>query len=397
MRIAVVGFVPERLRDAMSIRNRTGKDLADAIGIKDNTISRYLTGTTKPDPQIFLRLAKELNVDESYLIRPLPPQEGSALFYRSLAAATKRARQKAEVRNRWLRESWAYLNEYVKFPDSTFPDLGLSNDPTEISNEDIERAAEELRRLWALGIGPIADMIALVETHGGIVARTSLDSPKLDAFSQWGNPENRPFIILNADKRAAVRSRWDCAHELGHMVLHRRVDRAYLWRSEIFKHAEAQAHRFAGAFLLPAQSFGRNIYVPTWSALVAQKRIWHVSIAGMLKRMQDLHLINTETATRVWQSYSRSGMRRGEPLDNELQPERPDALRRSCEIVMRSKGVSREQLLQILPFDEYELQGLLGMPIGFSKPLTPSLRVSEPSETSTSEDARVLPFRRSAN
>lgn len=41
---------------------------------------------------------------------------------------------------------------------------------------------------------------------------------EIDAFSLWR--DDRPYIFLNTSK-SAERSRFDAAHELGHLVLHR--------------------------------------------------------------------------------------------------------------------------------------------------------------------------------
>lgn len=397
MRVGVEGFDAGRFRDALSIRDRTGKDFAATLGISEMTVSRYLNGTSKPEPLVFVRMANELQLPESYFIRPSVGHEGSPVFYRSLAAATKRARGKAEVRNRWLRESWAYVNQYVSFPTVSIPEFDLPPDPAAISSEEIETIAAKVRRAWGLDAGPISNMVALLEAHGAVVSRVNLGAPKLDAFSQWGVPEYRPFVVLNGDKATAVRSRWDAAHELGHMVIHRAVSPTLLRRPEIHKLAEQQAHRFAGAFLLPADSFGRSVYVPALSSLLVQKRIWRVSIAAMLYRMKSLKLISEDHATRVWQSYSRSGMRLREPMDDELQPEQPEVLRRSFEMVMAERNLSVQQLLEVLPFDIFELQSLLGMPLGFSRNDAPMLSLRSDSKAIQEpgpEGTQVIPFRR---
>ncbi|MBK8210507.1 MAG: ImmA/IrrE family metallo-endopeptidase [Rhodospirillales bacterium] len=43
----------------------------------------------------------------------------------------------------------------------------------------------------------------------------------VSAFSFWEG--GHPFIFLGADKQSAARSRFDAAHELGHLILHRGV------------------------------------------------------------------------------------------------------------------------------------------------------------------------------
>ncbi|MCH6544747.1 MAG: ImmA/IrrE family metallo-endopeptidase, partial [Deltaproteobacteria bacterium] len=75
----------------------------------------------------------------------------------------------------------------------------------------------------------------------------SAETSAVDAFSFWHGA--RPCIFLNPSKRSASRSRFDIAHELGHLVLH--ADAAP--GSPIH---EKEANAFASAFLLPRETFG---------------------------------------------------------------------------------------------------------------------------------------------
>lgn len=75
----------------------------------------------------------------------------------------------------------------------------------------------------------------------------------IDAYSLWTNKE-RPFIILGNLKRSAVRRNFDIAHELGHLLLHYKVEFTNLNRKE-HKAIENEANLFAGCFLLPEKAF----------------------------------------------------------------------------------------------------------------------------------------------
>lgn len=80
------------------------------------------------------------------------------------------------------------------------------------------------------------------EAHVVRVFSLSRDCPEVDAFSFWDR--GVPFVLLSTEK-TAERGRFDAAHELGHSVLH---------GEEQMPHgpqAEAEAHRFAAAFLMP--------------------------------------------------------------------------------------------------------------------------------------------------
>src|SRR6476646_6900902 len=66
----------------------------------------------------------------------------------------------------------------------------------------------------------------------------------VDAFSVRFT--RRPLILLTDDKSNYVRSRFDAAHELGHLVMHAKAD-------PNDRSIERQAHDFAASFLLPAE------------------------------------------------------------------------------------------------------------------------------------------------
>ena len=49
-----------------------------------------------------------------------------------------------------------------------------------------------------------------------------MENEKIDAFSFWNG--NRPFIFMASDKESVARHRYDLAHELGHLILHKWVE-----------------------------------------------------------------------------------------------------------------------------------------------------------------------------
>ena len=61
-------------------------------------------------------------------------------------------------------------------------------------------------------------MISLLESKGIRTFSLSDEAQEVDACCQWIN--DRPFIFLNISK-SSERCRFDAAHELGHLVMHR--------------------------------------------------------------------------------------------------------------------------------------------------------------------------------
>ena len=68
---------------------------------------------------------------------------------------------------------------------------------------------------------------------------------------------------MASEKEAGIRIRFDAAHELAHLVLHRWIEQAELADPKTLKRIEAEADRFAGAFLLPRKSFPKRIRYST--------------------------------------------------------------------------------------------------------------------------------------
>ena len=141
-----------------------------------------------------------------------------------MSAATKQARVKAVRRFGWLKEMVWYLREYLEFPRMNVPVFSVPQDAAKIKDEFIEEVANECRRYWQLGDGPIADLVLTLENNGIVVSSANFDVETLDAFSQWCSEDSTPYVVLGTDKQSAVRMRYNAAHELGHLVLHRSID-----------------------------------------------------------------------------------------------------------------------------------------------------------------------------
>lgn len=381
------GFVPGRLRQALRRARRTSAALAEAVGVAENTASRYLNGQLVPRPDQLRLMAAFLGEPIGFFLSPLPDQvdHGSASFMRSYAAATKRARWSAEALKERTRETAVYVERYLDLPPAHFPLFNFGDDPAAISWRDIERVAVETRRFWGLGDGPIANMVSLLEHHGAIVVRLDLGDETLDAFSQWGEPEQRPYVILGNGKGSAVRSRFDAAHELAHMVLHRHLPREVVISTDVHKLLEQQANRFAGAFLMPAESFTRSVFLATLPAFRELKSVWRTSIAAMIIRTRQLDLISERQEKRLWQSYA-PWRRDGEPFDDEYQMEMPTTLRESFELLRTECSISPSQVATDIPFATSDISAIGGLPLDYFRDSSPRIRVKDTEPT-------VLQFR----
>lgn len=355
MRPGTPGFVASRLREAREARGLTIVGLSELIGVSKQVVSKYESGERTPGPDVLIRLAAVLQVPTGFFTLEPRPENGEAIFYRSLAAATKGARLRGERRMDWLADIVGFLGQYVAFPEVSIPEL---------PSADPEEAASAVRAAWGLGAAPIANVVWLLEAHGAVVTRGYIDAHTIDAFSRWDHI-GRPLIFLAADKGSAVRSRFDAAHELGHMVLHRRVPRREFYRADAFKAIEHEAHEFASAFLLPPRAFMADLWNPGLDSMRAIKPKWEVSIAAMISRSKSIGIITDADAQRLRILAARRGWSRSEPLDDQLAPEEPRFLRRAFEMIVDRGVVARDAITDGLTLGPADIESLANLSDGF--------------------------------
>lgn len=362
MRIGVAGFQPARLEQAMRARGLNQVSLAQLINRSTSTLSKWKSGQQLPEREALEHLARALNLPDSIFLRPMPKFGDAPKFNRSVASATELARSKAGSRLEWAEELSLLLEEWVDYPAVNV--LQRDHAVTLLSDADVETAALDLRRAWNLGLGPVHDVVLALENAGVFVVREEIGYLKLDGTSHWFEANGRPYVFLVADKANGARSRFDACHEIGHVVLHRGVDAKTL--DDNFQKIENQAHMFAGAFLLPAETFGSEVSAwPTLDTFAVLKKRWRVSIAAMIMRCKHLEIVDDSYATRLWKNYSARGWRRREPFDDEIAFEKPRLLARAVRLVLDEGVMSKAALAQNAGLSAGDIESLSGLPDGY--------------------------------
>ncbi|MFG6204928.1 helix-turn-helix domain-containing protein [Pseudomonas retamae] len=396
MRTGVAGFQSERLRQLRLTFGITQTALAEMVGRASGNISKWENGVQAPEADAFQRLCEVFDVSENWLLEEqIVTNEEIPFFFRSQVSATANAREIAEVRLAWLQEISYKLQESLEFVAVNVPHLEESNCLV-ISDEEIEQMASKCRKVWGLGTAPIPNVVQTLENAGIVCTRTTLGHLKMDGVSNWHELDQRPYVLLVADKANGIRNRFDAAHELGHIVLHRHVSKEQYESN--YDLLESQAHRFASAFLMPAESFLREIRWPTLDTLLALKPRWKVSVAAMVRRCKDLEIINETTTTRLWKARSARGWVKGEPMDADFDFERPQLIARGVKMLVEQNVFSRSQLRQLLGLPLPTLESLCSLDKGYftlpdqSQVIDMQLRKRSARDTFFSEAAQVLGF-----
>ncbi|GAB5541404.1 MAG: XRE family transcriptional regulator [Sandaracinaceae bacterium] len=312
-----------RLKEARTAREMTAASVAQRVGVTGPSVTNWEKGRAQPRAQARTALSRVLELPEHYFLRPPSETAPESFRFRSLSAATKRARRAAEVKGRWLHEVVEFLGTELELPSVNLPDLDLPHDPNKLTSEDIEKAAADTRAHWGLRDGPIPNVTRLLEANGIVVARFALNAAELSGLSSLST-EGRPYVILNIEKASCVRSRFDAAHELGHLILHRTATPKP--ESALHKKMELQAHRFAGAFIFPLSAVKDEVCSYSLDSLVELKRRWKLSLGAQVYRLLNAGIIGTREQRNLHRQIGLRQWRTWEPLDDELPRESPTLL-----------------------------------------------------------------------
>lgn len=329
-------FSGERLRLARVFCGLSQAELGGRVDVTHASISQAENGMRQPSPVVVGKLAIALAVDQSFFYLT-PPSE----FRDDECHFRRRKTTPLGVRNRVLatgtmfNELIALLDASVRLPTYDVPTIRAS------TPEEIESAAEQCRSHWQLGLdAPIKNVARVLERAGVVIARFAADAGKIDAFSRSGP---RGVIVLNTDKGSSSRARYDKSHECGHLVMHAGID-------ALTEDAEAEANRFASAFLMPRAAFSREF--PRFGsgrirfeALYELKIRWRVSLAAMVRRAHDLKLINATQYEAAFKTYYAHHLHRGEPHE---PPDEPPELVPLAFEVLEQQGVTREDVVRQL-------------------------------------------------
>jgi Zn-dependent peptidase ImmA (M78 family)/transcriptional regulator with XRE-family HTH domain len=370
MTIGVNGFIGERLTEAREARGlMTQTALADLlkaqnVSVTKSAISLYENNLSDPRPEMVGELAKLLGVKESFFFLSLPKMPSNPIFWRSRQMTIRDKRTIAERKFGWSK--WIidqYLKNYMDMPPLQFPgrnETSVPNNPANLTDDQIEEIANIARQFWGLGKAPIDNMIALLENNGIMLTYGTVNSEKLDAFSNKSEYDCSYHIFLSTDKKSAVRTRFDAAHELGHLILHSHLPKSYFTEKN-HSLIERQAYRFASAFLMPKDSFRRDVWMTSIEAFKVLKEQWKVSVGAIIHRCDDIGLFgHDETkAQRLWIKYKREWKTIEE--DN-FDYENPQLMKRCIDALLEAKVKTKSQILFDIPFSQHDIESLLNLP-----------------------------------
>ncbi|EGO9687755.1 XRE family transcriptional regulator [Escherichia coli] len=291
-------FNPSRLKLARIRRKLTLTELARRTGLSSRIVIEYEKDYClyAPTAETVRAYASALNYPEAFFfgddVETIDPLTVSFRSLRTTKAADQHAAIGAGALGVILSD---YFNARFTLPSPQLPNLRGS---------EPEVAAQAIREAWGIGKKSITNVVHLLEKFGVKVFWLAEETASIDAFSFW--KDDVPYIFLNT-RKSGERSRFDAAHELAHLVLHR--------QGEVKgQDAEREADAFASAFLMPQENvMAVKMVLPTFDKIVQLKSHWKVSAVALIVRMRNLNMLTEWQYNSLMRDATAKGYRTGEP------------------------------------------------------------------------------------
>ena len=301
----------ERFKSARLMNGFSLQDLSDNLGnkITRQALHKYEKGEVIPDSEMLGQICEALNVRPDYFTRETIVELG-IINFRKLELFPPKEQSSIIERTREVLGRYLELEEILglkKIFEHPVPDLRIN------SSQDIEVFANEIRKKWKLGLGPISNVAELLEENN--IKVLELDAKDgFDGLQTWVNGKEVPVIVLNVGKlKSNDRKRFTAIHELGHLLLP---------LDDINdKLAEKYCHRFAGAMLFPKEAIEKEIGNKRNKISIQElgllKEQYGISIQAMIYRLAELEVISENYKKYYFQYINQMGWKIEEPYEYE--------------------------------------------------------------------------------
>ena len=362
----------ERLRIARESAKITQASAAKAIGVARTTIIAIEQGERRARMNELRQLAKLYGTSVNALLRQEAVHVDLAPRFRKVVGSDDQAAEAA-----------ALLAELAKAEAELENLLGVRrvrNYPPErpLLPGDVRAQAEqdamELRQRLGLGMGPVSDIVTLLEMELGVRGYVRRFDGRISGVFAYDDALG-PCMLLNANHPRERRTQ-SAGHETGHFLSTRR-------EPEVLHHNEAESSReeryanaFARALLTPARAVMQRFQEVTAGSerltrrhVIVLAHFFCVSREAIVRRLEELGSVKAGT----WDWFEANGGITDEqarqvlgdlsaPDAYKADADRPTSLRLNllASEAYRQGLLSEGQLARLLHLDRVELREILG-------------------------------------
>ncbi len=279
------------------MRGLSLRGLAEALRgtVSHSALAKYENGEMMPGSDLIGQLADALGQSPDFFFRPFTLQLKEVKFRKRTHLATK---EKEAIREQAVEyfERYHEIEELLGEPRAF---AGKLDTPPIKTPEQAEAAAGQLRDEWQLGRDPLPNVVELLESRGIKVFEVDTGDDAFDGFYAW--TEAGPVVVLASKLNSnLLRKRMTAVHELAHVILP-------MADALTEKEEEKLVNRFAGALLLPEETFvaqfGRARGAISLAELIELKTNFGASISAIMMRARQLELISEAVFLRFWKRH----------------------------------------------------------------------------------------------
>lgn len=299
----------ERFKSARLMNGFSLQDLADALGgaLSRQALHRYEKGEVIPDAEKINMLSKALNISPDYFFRTTKV-EFSDIEYRKLSRMPQKDVAIINETTKEYLSRYLELEEIIGLPHSFDNPLKYFGKVT--TYEQVNNAAELLRKEWSLGTGPIFNIVELLEDKNIKVVKLNVDED-FDGLQTFVNG-HIPVVAYNERKaNKPDRIRFTLLHELAHLLL--------VLGDVTEKQKETLCHQFAGAMLLPEETIkaelGNHRTKLSTLELGNIKKQYGISMQAIVMRAKVCGIINDNYTKQFFFLIRQQNWKVDEPIE----------------------------------------------------------------------------------
>ena len=344
-------MIGQRLRVSRAAAGLSLRALATEIGnrVTAQSIGKYERNEAMPGSGVLIALADALGVSVDYLVGDQDMVLESVEF-RKKTITSKKEEAQVEAKVLHLLERYLTVEELLHLPSIEWNRPREAPFPVARDVAEADRAARSLRDHWCLGTDPIPNLFELLEEQG--IKVLAVELPKVDGLTARVRRTGKdavPVIVVNR-KDWRERQCFTLAHELGHLVMDvaPRLDE------------ERAAHRFAGAFLMPAEALwakiGKRRSSVGLAELIEVKQLFGASVQAVTYRCKDLGIFSETLFRRLFDRFARFGWRT-HPYEEPraVEGEEPKRFERLTLRALAEGAVSEARAAELLGLSVCEL------------------------------------------
>ena len=276
------------------------RELSSHVPVSPQALNQYEHGQTRPRNEVLKILAIRLGTRAEHLLRDSNEEWLGSVQVRQLSTSSNMTLKKVQASLLAMTERSLVLEQMFGGGFSS-PSLPVMETIQPIREpEDAEEIAQDVRKRWGLGTGPLPKLVSLFEARGVRIFESFHDDDirKLRGCSalvwilsaSW--PEI-PVIVMNGTL-SGEEKRFVLCHELAHMVLPSCFQQVLS-----VKGREKLANWFASALLLPTSALrdqlGRKRSSISRYELEEVKRQFGISNYWILRRCWDVGILSKDT------------------------------------------------------------------------------------------------------